>query len=363
MAWQQNISGLGDFISQLILAKKQRNLQEEERKTSIGSLNSFIQSMQPKDFQGGAPTGMRGVPTAPFQVPQKPTFESPGVQQALAQLLGNQGGTQLMQSWLGAKQAFTPQWESTKVTDVGWMQSEKDPWSGKLGKPELIQAEPPTSAQKNLSPTTVTETIDGKPYNVRYTHNPITGEKVGREILGEAYKSPPIPVVLQTAEGIKLLNKATGITKPVTTEGGQVEPLPPTSEMRNKQHALGLVKNSINAVKELSTRIITKTGVAQRGSAIARQIEAELGNDPEFRTYQDSRVALAGNLAVAQQGSRPSDADIKAVWLPLVPDAFRDTDESARMKWKLIEEMSLPTAPSSGEGGKTTDLKSKYGLE
>ncbi len=51
-------------------------------------------------------------------------------------------------------------------------------------------------------------------------------------------------------------------------------------------------------------------------------------------------MALAGNLAVGQQGSRPSDADIKAIWLPLVPDPYRDTRESAAAKWNLINTMS-----------------------
>jgi hypothetical protein len=110
--------------------------------------------------------------------------------------------------------------------------------------------------------------------------------------------------------------------------------------MRNKAQGRKLVSSSIDAIKKLSDKVITKRGIAQRATAAGRTIEAALGNDPEYRVYQDARVALAGNLAVAQQGTRPSDADIKSVWLPLVPDAFRDTDESAGMKWDLIRIMS-----------------------
>jgi hypothetical protein len=114
----------------------------------------------------------------------------------------------------------------------------------------------------------------------------------------------------------------------------------PTADMRNKTEGRQLVKSSIEAIEKLSKDVITKIGPAQRADAIKRGVDAVFGNDPTFRTYQDARMALAGNLAVAQQGSRPSDADIRAIWLPLVPDAYRDTDESATMKWELIKKMS-----------------------
>ena len=121
-----------------------------------------------------------------------------------------------------------------------------------------------------------------------------------------------------------------------------IGPIPETAEMQNKRSSRELVIRSIDGIRELSKRIITKIGPAQRIDAIKRGAEAVFGNDPEFRTYQDARMALAGNLAVAQQGSRPSDADIQAIWMPMVPDAYRDTEQSAEMKWKLIEQMSLP---------------------
>jgi hypothetical protein len=123
---------------------------------------------------------------------------------------------------------------------------------------------------------------------------------------------------------------------------------PETADMRNKAAGRELVGKSISAIKTLGDRIITKIGPSQRADAIKRGAEAVFGNDPEFRTYQDARMALAGNLAVAQQGSRPSDADIKAIWLPLVPDAYRDTAESAAMKWGLINTMSnTDTGPAA----------------
>jgi hypothetical protein len=104
-------------------------------------------------------------------------------------------------------------------------------------------------------------------------------------------------------------------------------------------------KQNITAIENLSRELISKRGVAQRATAMGRSVSALFGNDPKYRAYQDARMALAGNLAVLQQGSRPSDADIKAVWLPLIPDVFSDTDESAAMKWELIR---ISTTPPSG---------------
>lgn len=133
----------------------------------------------------------------------------------------------------------------------------------------------------------------------------------------------------------------------------------PTADMRNKEQARAFVSNSINAIKEFSDRVIQRIGPGQRVDALKRGAEAVFGNDPDFRVYQDARMALAGNLAVAQQGSRPSDADIKAIWLPMVPDPYRDTSVSAEMKWKLINTMSIPQkggaktpeTPAGGRGG------------
>ena len=118
---------------------------------------------------------------------------------------------------------------------------------------------------------------------------------------------------------------------------------PPTADMQNKANARERVGKSIGALKSLGDQIITRVGPRQRAEAMKRGAEAVFGVDPKFRTYQDARVALAGNLAVAQQGSRPSDVDVLRVWLPLVPDPYRDTSESAALKWEMINNMmSIP---------------------
>ncbi len=129
---------------------------------------------------------------------------------------------------------------------------------------------------------------------------------------------------------------------------------PPTADMRNKEMGRGFVDKSIGSLEDLSKSILTKVGPAQRLDAIKRGAETVFGNDPKFKTYQDARFALAGNLAVAQQGSRPSDSDIKSIWLPLVPDPYTDTKDSAEMKWSLIRTMS--GVPPSQQAPKLTTL-------
>jgi len=109
--------------------------------------------------------------------------------------------------------------------------------------------------------------------------------------------------------------------------------------VENKKAGRELVARSIDAVEDLSKQILTRVGPLQRAEALKRGAEAVFGTDPQFQTYQKTRMALAGNLAVAQQGSRPSDTDIKSVWLPLVPDPYSDTKESAKMLWNMIKVM------------------------
>lgn len=165
----------------------------------------------------------------------------------------------------------------------------------------------------------------------------------------------PKPVMVGGKEVQANYNDKTGKYYDVDT-GAELKGvgLPPTADMRNKTEGRKLVKSSIDSIKAIGDKIITSVGPAQRAEAIKRGAEAVFGTDPTFRTYQDARVALAGNLAVAQQGSRPSDADVKSVWLPLVPDPYRDTSESAAMKWELISRMSNVEGSAKEEGGWTT---------
>lgn len=144
-------------------------------------------------------------------------------------------------------------------------------------------------------------------------------------------------------------DKGNQVQRFVSAEEGKDYAPGDTADMRNKAAARVLVGESIGAIEDISRRVITeKAAIIQRAKASGRAMEAFFANDPDYRVYQDARMALAGNLAVAQQGSRPSDADIKAIWLPLVPDAFKDTRDSMDMKWQLIKKLSHVDDVGSG---------------
>jgi hypothetical protein len=177
------------------------------------------------------------------------------------------------------------------------------------------------------------------------------------------------PINVTTGEGATLWAKdpKTGEVRLMTkTEAMRIGATQPdTADMRNKAASRATSGRGIEAVKQLGTKIFTKVGPGQRALAVKRGVEAVFGNDPEFRTYQDSRMALAGALAVEQQGSRVSDADVKALWLPMVPDAYRDTKDSYKLKWELIDKMrgvdpvppNKPAAPLPGANTALAELE------
>jgi len=241
-----------------------------------------------------------------------------------------------------------------------------------LGQPKLTSVAPGASVIDERNPQagpvyTAPEREPAPPSNLDAAI--LDAERRGDQVAVERYmglkervakagrppQQPPAAfnMIVQTPDGPQVVNvnDPNPMARPLVGQSGAQLPPAPTADMRNKVEGRRLVARSISAIEELSKQIITKVGPAQRADAIERGAEAVFGTDPEFRTYQDARTALAGNLAVAQQGSRPSDADIKAIWLPLVPDAYRDTSESAAMKWNLIKEMSnvattTPAGPS-----------------
>jgi hypothetical protein len=154
----------------------------------------------------------------------------------------------------------------------------------------------------------------------------------------------PPSVVIQTVN-----DKGEDVTKIVPKIPGSEFASGRTADMKNKDANRNTTARAIDAAQELSRKIVRRIGPAQRAEAIKRGAEAVFGTDPEFRTYQDARKSIAGALAVATQGSRPSDADILQIWLPLVPDAYRDTSESAEMKWRMIRQNA--GLPEFGSGG------------
>ena len=230
--------------------------------------------------------------------------------------------------------------EPAKATE-GFTLSQGQQRFGADGQP--IAAVPATAREPNPPAVGSFEDYAVQRFGPRPTSEQITQARKDYQQADDRSMRPIVPIVIQTERGPQLLDRSTGTVSDITEAGGNAVRRAPTADMRNKEAGRAFVGKSITAIEDLSKRILTRVGPGQRAEAIERGAEAVFGTDPEFRTYQDARMALAGNLAVAQQGSRPSDADIKAIWLPLVPDAYRDTSESAAMKWQLIKTMSNTT--------------------
>jgi hypothetical protein len=137
----------------------------------------------------------------------------------------------------------------------------------------------------------------------------------------------------------------------VTGPGGDTPlgPKRPAQEIM-KEKERSSISTFVSTLDTLSKKLITKVGPTQKTYALSRAAKGNLNNDADFIMYQDTRKALAGSLATFIQGSRPSDMDIKSVYLPMIPDIFRDNPESAQGKWSLIKTMSgLNTQGAAGE--------------
>lgn len=168
------------------------------------------------------------------------------------------------------------------------------------------------------------------------------------------YEAPPNPTIIQTDNGFARVNPGGGPATPVMDpSGAQVQPKDPAA-MQAKDEARKNLIPGLNLVKGVGDRLINLRGVAQRAQAAGQSVDSALGNNPEYRAYNDARFALAANLAVMQQGSRPSDADIIRGWLPLIPSVFNDTDQSSDIKWQMVEALAgLPPGSIAGRGATT----------
>ena len=216
-----------------------------------------------------------------------------------------------------------------------------------IPEPRRVTYGPPQTQMVDGKRTLVRPGSDGQMYDMNL--RPIAAEQIAPE--PERQPQGPAPQY-QWSRDPKTGDIRLMTPQEIRASGSQQ---PPTADMRNKVAGRELVAKSLSPMEKLSATIIAKVGPAQRADAIKRGAEAVFGTDPEFRTYQDARMALAGNLAVAQQGSRVSDQDVKALWLPLVPDPYRDTAESAAMKWEMIRTMSnIPPSETGGSSGAGT---------
>ncbi len=132
----------------------------------------------------------------------------------------------------------------------------------------------------------------------------------------------------------------------------------PTGTQESREQARNTALSTVTVVKSISDDVIKYQGPIQKALGTMEN-EAQVFNlFPVYRTYVSARKALAGALAVAQQGSRPSDADILQIWLPLIPDAINDDTRSAQMKWNVISVLTDNELLRPGERVIKSDITS-----
>lgn len=169
--------------------------------------------------------------------------------------------------------------------------------------------------------------------------------EAGREGLGLR------PVQALNAQG----DTVTKFVKP--TENLEI-PVGETADMRNRKAARERMSPTINSARQLSQKVITETAaVVQRAKASGMSVDAALRGHPTYQAYQAGRSALAVNLAVAKQGSRPTEADVQ-IELMQIPDVFSDPVETAALKWAMLYINALQPLPD--------DIKAtlkKHGLD
>lgn len=171
---------------------------------------------------------------------------------------------------------------------------------------------------------------------------------------------PEQTVVMQTVD-----DEGNAVRRIVPKTAGAEYAAGPTADMRNKEVARQKLLPAFGALEELGKKVITeKLSIVQRAKASGRAVDAALADDAEYRTYQDARQAFALQLAVATQGSRPSDTDMIAL-LNLIPDVFKDTTLSAKMKWDMLRtQMQIKGALGGPQGGQgTVKMRAPNGKE
>lgn len=134
------------------------------------------------------------------------------------------------------------------------------------------------------------------------------------------------------------------VLTPVRKKPGEIWEVPRSAADISVDNARVAIVPQIQLMRALSDRVISRVGPAQRADAIKRGTEAVFGNDPDFRTYTDVREGLAVNIAKIINGGRPSDPDRIAAARAYLPDPYRDTRESAELKWQFMEIAMNPKA-------------------
>jgi hypothetical protein len=111
-----------------------------------------------------------------------------------------------------------------------------------------------------------------------------------------------------------------------------------TTAMRNVEADRARISPKVDWLKSIADRLITEKGLLQRKLGSEEAVYAALGENPAYRTYVDTRGSFSIEIAAIVNKGRPTDIDAQEV-AKVIPDPFRDTSESAALKWTYLDLM------------------------
>lgn len=250
---------------------------EKRKEEQAEALRQLLRNSRPPGI--GATTNPHSFPTDPTQeeVQSRHIFSEQNLPQ-LQNLMNTSPETlTLLQLVMGEQEKRMPKYDIESVdptknlylstTDYG-----KPPQLSQLqtGVPE--KQDIPGFSQ--MSPETQAQT-----YNAQY------GTTFTAKDFANQFR-PPSPVVVYTASGPQLLNKGTGTASPITGQEGQPVGMQPTSEMRNRDFALGRVDPILSGISELSEKINTGNGVIAKIAGGVERAKAQANLNDDVAEYE-----------------------------------------------------------------------------
>ena len=160
----------------------------------------------------------------------------------------------------------------------------RDPRTGRL----IAEGPPPREAPVQ----SVQVSVNGRP--AMATFNPSSGRYLvgGRDVTDQVTPIPPrepagpAPVVVQTPTGPQILDKDTGIARPITGPGGEPIGRIPTAEQTNLAAQYGRARPVLDAVSELSAKINTGQGAVAKITGTVERAKAQANLNDDVAEYQ-----------------------------------------------------------------------------
>jgi hypothetical protein len=166
----------------------------------------------------------------------------------------------------------------------------------------------------------------------------------------------PVPVIVMTAQGPQLVDRTTSTSRPITDQGGQAVPLPPTADTRNREVATERARPVFDSIAELSERINVNQGLYAKMAGGAAKIAAKGNLDDDVAEYEalvamftPMLARMVGHVGVLTQ----QDVDSVRAGLPNASDSKSLRDRKMARIYKILDGQAGTPKPKTG-GGKIT---------